>query len=65
MVTGTNYEIHKTIRFIVNPVFTYNQVGWSPKDTFLAGTEESVVEWASELAKRHEVEVYYNGPEMI
>ena len=34
------------IVFICNPVFTYGKPGWSPHDTFLAGTEDSIREWA-------------------
>lgn len=46
------------LNFVVNPVFD----GWEPTDTRLGGTEESVVNWAEELAKRgHEVYVYRNG----
>jgi len=51
-----------SIAFICNPVFTYEGEGWSPHDKFLAGTEESVREWASEIRKRgYKVTVYYNG----
>lgn len=46
------------INFLCNPVFD----GWEPTDTRLGGTEESIVKWAGELAKRgHEVNVYRNG----
>lgn len=45
------------INFLVNQV----QGGWEPTDTRLGGTEESVVRWAEELAKRgHRVNVYSN-----
>lgn len=48
--------------FICNPVFTYGKVGWSPNDDFLAGTEESIREWAWRAKQRgFDVEVYYNG----
>ncbi len=48
----------KNIKFLVNVVAG----GWSPRDTRLGGTEESVVEWSKQLANRgHHVEVYYNG----
>lgn len=50
------------ISFVVNPIYTYDKVGWQPTDDFLAGTEESVVEWASALAaKGHTVLVYRNS----
>lgn len=50
------------IVFICNPVFTYGKIGWSPNDDFLAGTEESVREWAWRIKQRgYDVEVYYNG----
>lgn len=46
------------IKFLVNEVFS----GWSPKDTRLGGTEESVVEWAKRIAEKgHKVTVYQNG----
>ena len=46
------------INFLVNEVFE----GWEPTDTRLGGTEESVVWWAEELAKRgHTIVVYRNG----
>lgn len=45
------------INFLVNRITG----GWEPTDTRLGGTEESVVQWAKELAKRgHNVRVYYN-----
>ena len=48
------------ITFLVNEVFN----GWSPTDTRLGGTEESVVRWAEELVKRkHQVIVFNNGQE--
>lgn len=48
----------KSFNIIVNPVFD----GWSPLDTRLGGTEESVVAWGEELAKRgYRVTVYKNG----
>lgn len=50
------------IVFICNPVFTYGKTGWSPNDDFLAGTEESIREWAWRIkARGFDVEVYYNG----
>jgi glycosyltransferase involved in cell wall biosynthesis len=46
------------INFLVNHV----NGGWEPTDKRLGGTEESVVRWAEELAKRgHEIHVYRNG----
>lgn len=37
--------------------------GWTPLDTRLGGSEESIVRWAEELARRsHSVTVYYNAP---
>lgn len=55
-----------SIAFICNPVFTYNKEGWSPHDKFLAGTEESIREWASVIFKRgYDVTVYYNGEPTI
>lgn len=46
------------INFLVNEVTG----GWEPTDTRLGGTEESVVRWAEELAKRgHQVLVFHNG----
>jgi hypothetical protein len=46
------------IAFLVNQVFS----GWEPDDIRLGGTEESIVRWAEELAKRnHKVSVYRNG----
>jgi hypothetical protein len=51
-----------SIAFICNPVFTYEGEGWSPHDKFLAGTEESVREWATKIRKRgYDVTVYFNG----
>lgn len=48
--------------FICNPVFTYGKTGWTPDDTFLSGTEESIREWATEIKKRgFDTAVYYNG----
>ena len=48
--------------FVCNPVFTYGKVGWSPNDEFLAGTEESIREWAWRTKEMgFDVEVYYNG----
>lgn len=45
------------INFLVNEVFN----GWEPTDTRLGGTEESVVRWAEELARRgYTVFVYHN-----
>lgn len=53
------------INWIVNPIHTYSTPGWKPDQDFLSGTEESIVEWSKELAKRgHDVNVYYNGPHM-
>lgn len=50
------------VTYICNPVFTYGKIGWSPNDDFLAGTEESVREWAWRTKERgFDVEVYYNG----
>lgn len=47
-----------TISFLVNEIHG----GWEPTDTRLGGTEESVVRWAEELARRgHDVKVFYNG----
>ena len=55
-------KLAQSIAFICNPVFTYETEGWSPHDTFLAGTEESVREWATNIKKRgYDVTVYYNG----
>lgn len=46
------------ISFLVN----YINGGWSPTDTRLGGTEESVVRWAEELRGRgHEVIIYDNS----
>lgn len=46
------------IHFLVNHVFS----GWSPTDTRLGGTEESIVRWAEYIAnKGHNVTVYMNG----
>lgn len=46
------------INFLVNEVAG----GWEPTDTRLGGTEESVAQWAEELARRgHLVNVYRNG----
>jgi glycosyltransferase involved in cell wall biosynthesis len=46
------------IVFIVNEVFD----GWTPTDTRLGGTEESIVRWSEELVKRgHAVAVFQNG----
>lgn len=46
------------MNFLVNEV----EGGWEPTDKRLGGTEESVKEWAFELAKRnHEVTVYRNS----
>lgn len=46
------------VNFLVNEIAG----GWEPTDTRLGGTEESVVRWADELAKRrHLVNVYRNG----
>lgn len=46
------------INFLVNEVAG----GWEPTDKRLGGTEESIREWAEELAKRgHEVTIYRNG----
>lgn len=46
------------INFLVNHVFD----GWSPLDTRLGGTEESIVRWAEIIAnKGHLVVVYMNG----
>lgn len=51
--------------FICNPVFTYGKTGWTPDDTFLSGTEESIREWATEIKKRgFDTAVYYNGEPM-
>ncbi len=51
-----------TIRFLCNFVTVYGPGGWSPESVRLGGTEESIVEWARELASRgHQVEVYHNG----
>lgn len=47
------------ISFLCNPVYPN---GWSPNDTRLGGTEESVVEWSRLLGARgHSVVVYQNG----
>lgn len=47
-----------TISFLVNEV----RDGWSPYDTRLGGTEESVVEWSKRLKlKGQDVVVYQNG----
>lgn len=55
-------RLANSIAFICNPVYTYEQIGWSPYEPFLAGTEESVREWASELKRQgFDVTVYYNG----
>ena len=46
------------INFLVNPVYN----GWEPTDKRLGGTEESVVKWSEELAKRgHKVLVFRNS----
>lgn len=46
------------LNILVNNVFN----GWEPTDIRLGGTEESVVHWAEELARRgHQVTVYRNG----
>lgn len=46
------------INFLVNEIAG----GWEPSDTRLGGTEESVVRWAGESAKKgHKVTVYRNG----
>src|SRR5712664_3659535 len=46
------------ISFLVNEVVG----GWEPTDNFLGGTEESVVRWAEELARRgNEVRIFRNG----
>lgn len=46
------------INFLVNQVAG----GWEPTDVHLGGTEESVVQWAEELARRgHEVHVFHNS----
>ncbi len=48
--------------FVCNPVFTYGKIGWDPNDEFLAGTEESIREWAWRIRELgFDVEVYYNG----
>lgn len=53
---------YQTINFICNPVFTYEQAGWSPDDTFLAGTEKSIREWSWRMKDLgFDVTVYYNG----
>lgn len=45
------------INFLVNPVTG----GWEPTDARLGGTEESVVQWAEELARQgHTVTVFRN-----
>ena len=50
------------LNFIVNPIFTYGKVGWSPHDSFLSGTEDSVREWGRIMASQGmNVKVYYNG----
>ena len=55
-------RFYNSIAFICNPVYTYTEIGWSPYDPFLSGTEESVREWASELKRQgFDVTVYYNG----
>lgn len=55
-----NHYKSQKISILVNDVFD----GWSPKDTRLGGTEESVVEWANELTRReHYVRVYSNFKE--
>jgi len=49
-------------RMIINFLVNYVDGGWSPTDTRLGGTEESVVRWAEDLIKRgHGVNVYRNG----
>ena len=55
---------YKTIRFLVNPIGTYGEPGWAPDQTFLAGTEESVMQWARQFHKKgYKTEVYYDGLE--
>lgn len=50
------------LNFIVNPIFTYGKIGWSPHDSFLSGTEDSVREWGRIMAGQGmNVKVYYNG----
>lgn len=49
------------ISFIVNPIYTYGEEGWSPDSKRLGGSEEFVVEVAKRLAKKHKVNVYHNG----
>lgn len=50
------------INFLVNPVYTYGDGGWSPESKRLGGSEEFVVEVAKRLARRkHKVGVYHNG----
>lgn len=52
----------QSINFICNPVFTYDKTGWSPHDTFLAGTEKSIREWSWRIKEKgFDVAVYYNG----
>lgn len=52
------------LNFVVNPVTVYGGEGWNPDSKRLGGTEESVVEWAKEFARRgHDVRVYYDGKE--
>lgn len=47
----------KLISIICNEV----SGGWSPKSKRLGGSEESIVEWAKQFSKKHEVKVYHNG----
>lgn len=55
-------QLVRRLVLVCNPVFTYDKAGWSPHDDFLAGTEESIREWAWRIKDRgFDVEVYYNG----
>lgn len=48
------------ISFVCNPV--YINGGWSPWDTRIGGSEESIVEWSKRLHKRgYKVQVFHNG----
>lgn len=53
----TGNAMAKLISIICNEV----SGGWSPKSKRLGGTEESIVEWAKQFSKKHEVKVYHNG----
>jgi hypothetical protein len=50
------------VNFVVNPIFTYGKTGWSPYDSFLSGTEDSIREWSRIMVEQGmDVTVYYNG----